>query len=76
MKGKKSGSGKMHNMAHHTIKAKKGDKMAHSSHHDNHGEGDQAGLHGYGQNMAPPDDACQGDSYGGNGMGGNCGMED
>lgn len=58
---------------HHTGKARPGmdmhlksiagDKMAHSSHHDNHGEGDQKGMHGFGPNFAPPE-GYQGDSDG------------
>lgn len=33
---------------HENMKPIKGDSFAHSSHHANHGEGDQKGMHGFG----------------------------
>ncbi len=38
------------------------DKMAHSSHHDKHGEGDHKGMHGFGGFHNPPMEHDSGDA--------------
>ncbi len=69
-------TGKMKGMAKSPSKGKKKkDPLAHSSHHDSHGEGDQAGIHGFGPNFAGgKDSGIEGEC--GGAMGDNCSDED
>ncbi len=59
MKKGKGHTGKLAFTAKDHIKGGMKDMKAHSSNHEHHGEGDQKGMHGFGDNWSPPEGGYQ-----------------